>query len=429
MSVIELGDFSPSSEQVWSREFDRRLLRNIALIVVAVLTVLSVTGSTRPQSRLIRTLWSIPFRNGDMYLLGAGMVYARTASTGTRLVAYDLTDGRPRWSMALSEQSGWPTTAEAAHVLLLPGKVDTTAFDSRTGTELWRLPGTVGSVSDDAVLLVDQDQDGTQVRGLRLVKLRDGRILWSRPTLGQPALGRVDLTTGGPDPTDPGYLAAVQPDGRTQVIRWADGVPLAAGRIEWRPGDGFDGTFSSLSADGRNLYVRLADGGGSSLTAYALDTLLPSWRQDGAARVAAYPCGPVICSMENDNVAAYDIVTGATRWRAVGVLQATPIRGGRILLAEGAADAYVLVDQLTGARIADLGEGTPVADSQGRTFYLLRRTRQPVGRTAISRVDPVTGAVTLRGTISTFPDYGCAFTADRAVCPSPAGRLVVTAVG
>jgi hypothetical protein len=71
----------------------------------------------------------------------------------------------------------------------------------------------------------------------------------------------------------------------------------------------------------------------------------------------------------------------------------------------------------------------PAADYQGRTLYLLHAARSPAGRTVLSRVDLDTGAVSVRGTIGTFADYGCAFTADRAICPTPGGRLVVTAVG
>jgi outer membrane protein assembly factor BamB len=429
MTIIELGDYTSGSEQSSSaqpsREFDRRILRNIALVVVGVLTVLGVTASARPQPRVVRTLWSIPFANGDQYMVDDHTVYARTARTGSRFTAYDLADGELLWSMAMPERTGWPTEVDAARVLLVPsGPAGTIAVDARTGAELWHLPGTVSAISEDTALLVDQSEDGGVIRGLRMVRAHDGGIVWTRP-----ALGEVQMTTGGPDPQDPGYLVTVRPDGTTEVLRWADGVQLAAGRIDWRPGAGYDGSFSSLGADGRNIYVRLADGQGSSLTAYALDTLSQAWRQDGAARVSAYPCGPVICSVENDGFAAYDIVTGATRWRAVGVQDAAPIGAGRMLIAEGASDAYVLVDQLTGDRIAILGLGTPFADHQGRTLYLLRATRSPAGRTSVSRVDLVTGAVSLRGTISTFADYGCEFASDRAVCPTTARLLVVTAVG
>jgi outer membrane protein assembly factor BamB len=428
MTIIELGDFTSGSQEdappgsPW--EFDRRVLRRIALVVVGVLTVLGVTGSVRPQPMMIRALWSIPFRDGDQYMVDGDTLYARTARTGARFVAYDLADGKPRWSTPMPADAAWPVEVEAARVLLMPTAYDTVAVDSRTGAERWRLPGHTLATSDDTALLVDQSDDGLTVQGLRLVRLRDGGIVWTRP-----ALGTVDLTTGGPDPQDPGYLIIAWPDGRTEVLRWADGLRIAAGRIQWRVGAGNDGSFSSMAADGRNLYVRLADGRGSSLTAYALDTLAQVWQQDGAARVSAYPCGPVICSVEFDNFAAYDIVTGATLWRAVGVQNASPIGDGRMLVAEGASDAYVLVDQLTGNRIASLGLGVPAVDYQGRTLYLLRAARSPAGRTVISRVDPVTGAVSVRGTIDTFADYGCAFTADLAACPTTNRRLVVTAVG
>jgi outer membrane protein assembly factor BamB len=424
MTIIELGDLTAGSQERPPREFDRRILRRLALVVVGALTVLGVTASARPQPTIVRTLWSIPFHNGDQFMVDGETVYTKGSSSGARFIAYRLDDARPLWSMPMPEDIGWPSEVEAAHVLLIPDRDGTFAVDTRTGAELWHLTGTLQALSDDSALLVDQSEDGSVIRGMRLVRIRDGGVVWTRL-----APGTAQLATGGPDLGDPGYVVVVRPNGATEVIRWADGVRLAAGRTDWRPGVGFDGSFGTLSADGRNIYVRLADGSGSSLTAYALDTLSQVWRQDGAARVSAYPCGPVICSMENDNFAAYDIVTGATRWRAVGVQDASPVSDGRMLIADGAPDAYVLVDLLTGARIASLGLGTPIRAYDGRTIYLLRHARSPYGKTSISRVDLASGAVSLRGSLSTFADFGCEFTADRAVCPTTAARLVVTAVG
>jgi hypothetical protein len=424
MSIIELGDLTSGSQARAPREFDRRILVRLALVAVAVLTVLGVTASARPRSIVIQTLWTMPFHNGDQYMADSTTVYTKASGPGTRLVARDLANGRARWSRAMPDNLGWPVEIESAHVLLLSDAGATIAVDSRTGADLWRRPGAAQATNEDTALLADLNEDGSVISGMRMVRLRDGGVVWTRPSLG-----RAQLVAGGPDVLQNDFVVTVRPDGGAEVIRWEDGAQLAAARIDWRPGAGFDGSFSSMDADGRNLYVRLADGRGSSLTAYALDTLAQAWRQEDAARVSAYPCGPVICSLENDNFAAYDIVTGLTRWRAVGVQDAVPVGSGRMLIADGAPDAYVLVDQLTGARIASLGLGTPTWDYSRRTFYLLRHAHSPAGMTAISRVNPVTGAVSLRGAIRTFADFGCDFTADKAICPTTAGRMVISRIG
>ena len=48
--------------------------------------------------------------------------------------------------------------------------------------------------------------------------------------------------------------------------------------------------------------------------------------------------------------------------------------------------------------------------------------------TALSRVDPDTGAVRLVGAIRTYADFGCEFTPARAVCPNPGRQLTISSV-
>jgi outer membrane protein assembly factor BamB len=445
MTMIELGDVAPGSAPApeRTREFDRRIVRRFAPAAVAVLTLLGATASSRPAPPLIRTLWSIPFSGADRYAVGAGTLYAATQDTAGRLTAYGLTDGAVRWSIEMPESSAYPNVAPDGSVVLLPADRqavqvksgddrtylsetyrETAAVDERTGAELWRGPGDVFAVTGDTVLLADWSDEGNTISSLRLVRIADGSVRWSRPSLG-----RVHTIMAGGDARRPGFLITVRPQGAAEVIRLADGVTIASGRLDWTTGSFFDGDLSDLGADDRNVYVRRADGPGSSLTAYALDSLRQRWRVVTAARVSAYPCGRVLCSEENDGLAAYDPITGATRWRAVGVRYAWAVGDGRLLAADRAQDVYTLLDDLTGEPIAPPSRGQPVQDEAGGTILLIRNTRAPTGRTAVSTVDPRTGRVALRGTIDQVAEYGCAVRGHLLICPTADGRLAVSAVG
>src|ERR1700761_755867 len=68
MSVIELGEVSRDEEGPPTAppvRLDRRLFRQIAIVVVAALALLGVTGSTPSVRHNIRPLWSTPFEEGD----------------------------------------------------------------------------------------------------------------------------------------------------------------------------------------------------------------------------------------------------------------------------------------------------------------------------------------------------------------------------
>jgi outer membrane protein assembly factor BamB len=443
MTVIELGDVSSSSRPRPAPEFDARALRWVIAVAVAAVSALTLSGSARPEPRMIRTLWSIPFPPESRYSVSTDSVFSATPATQGRLTAYDITTGRVRWSQRMPEPDAWPDVAEAAGLVLLPGDRvadqftdpdgtsylgeyyrETVAIDARTGAPRWRGQGDLYARTDDTALLVDWDQDGSVTRGFRLVRLRDGAVLWTGP-----ALGSVRMTTAGRDPGRPDRLVVVRPDGITDVYGWSDGRLLAHGRIGWRVARPGNGDISDVFADDRNIYVRLGSGTRTSLSAYTLDTVRRLWHLDDAAAVAAAPCGPVVCGFQSDGFAAYDPATGVTRWRAVGVQSASPFGDGRLLLAaEGAQDAYTALDATTGRTALRFGLGDPLVDDRTGTMLLTRPTVTPPMRTSVSRVDLATGSVSLRGTIDRVGDVGCSLSGVHLVCPTDAGRLFVTEV-
>jgi outer membrane protein assembly factor BamB len=446
MTVIELGDLASGSDQPKPPEsprgFDPRLVRRVGVALAALLCVLGVTASARPgPPHGLRALWSIPFSFGDRFALTADTLYTGVEDAAGELAAYDLADGVKRWSKRPPDPTAWPTFADSAGVVLVPnGRVaqqvgapdgstyfnafytETIALDASTGTELWRRPGEVYTTTADAVLLSGRDAAGVETQTLRLVRIRDGGVIWTRSGV---AAERV--TTGGADPVRPDLLLTVTPSGGVDVLRLADATRIGGGQVDWEAGSPQGGIFADVFLDGGRVYVRVAGPRGSSLTAYALDTFRQLWRIDDTATVAAYPCGAVVCSIERDAFAAYDPATGAVRWRSDSVRNAFPAGPGQLLVDAGIRRA--LIDDGTGRRLADFGDSIPVQDVDGRVSYLLHVTAAPPGRTSVSRVDLATGAVELRGAIDRVNDAGCLAAADRLACPTVAGRLIVTAVG
>ena len=449
MTVIELGDVTLGSRPPGAAEppeDDRRAVRRFALAAVAVLCLGTVTGSVRPEPALLRTLWSIPFGLADRYAMTSDALYAATSASRSRLTAYDLRTGAVRWSAAMPEPNGWPLTAEAAGVLLLPADRttkqvasptsgsylaefyrQTVAVDAHTGAELWRVPGDAFAVSGRSVLLVDRGGDrGDALLAFRLVDLPGGDVRWSRTT----AADTVQVALGGADQLNPDLLATVTATGQAEVLRLADGASMSAGHVDYRGGSPEDGEYVDMFLDARNLYLRLAGGRGDSLTAYALGTLRQVWRRGDTARVTAYPCGAVLCSLTNPGMATFDPATGRELWSDPRTQSAWPAGPGRLLSTDRGPEEYTLVDEATGRRIARLAGGQPIPDTAGTVVYLVRDTHDPRYRTAVSRIDLASGRLGLRGTIPRIGgDFGCTATADRLACPTVSGRLVVAEVG
>jgi outer membrane protein assembly factor BamB len=213
------------------------------------------------------------------------------------------------------------------------------------------------------------------------------------------------------------------------VLRLSDGTQVTAGHVDYRGGDPGDGTFVDMFADARTVYIRTADGRGESLTAYELGTLRKVWRVEGVARVAAYTCAQVVCSVQPDSVEAFDPGTGRMLWRAPARQGAWPFAPGWLATDDGTINAYTLIEAATGRRITGLGQGVPVLEAAGTTGYLVGSTRSPANRSSVSRIDLGTGRAALRGTIDRISDYGCSATADRLICATQNGRLVVADVG
>ena len=99
---------------------------------MAVLCVLTVTGSARPEPRGLRTLWSMPYAGDDFSIVGDMALVLLAVETAAMLTAYDA-DRRldPLGRGAVAAETSHMTAAEEAGVLLLPA----TFTDLSTATD------------------------------------------------------------------------------------------------------------------------------------------------------------------------------------------------------------------------------------------------------------------------------------------------------
>jgi outer membrane protein assembly factor BamB len=445
MTVIELGDVTSGSDRPEPARArggtDPRLTRRFGAALAALACMLIVGASAPPEPpRGLRTLWSIPFTYADRLTVTSDTVFTGVLNAAGELAAYTLTTGVKRWAVRLPDPTAWPTFAYPAGVVLVPNHRvareihasdgstfvtefyrETIALDAHTGAELWRRPGEVYLTDDDSVLLSDRNANGTRVEALRLVRLRDGDIVWTRA-----GLHVEQVTAGGADPLRPDLLLTVTPAGTVEILRLADGSRVTTGRVRWPAASAEKGVYTDVLLDGGRIYVRVGGLQGSALTGYDAETFRQLWRIDNSDSIAVYPCGTVICDIGLTAFTAHDPATGATRWRSGRTRNVWAAGPGR-LLADGSRRQ--LIDEATGRTVADFGEDFPVQDLDGRVIYLVRNTVSPPNRTAVNRIDSGTGAVELRGAIDRVNDGGCQASGSHLVCSTLDDGLVVMRVG
>jgi hypothetical protein len=277
---------------------------------------------------------------------------------------------------------------------------------------------------DDRVLLLEWTKNGERARVLRMVRLRDGSTLWSRD--------RGELTSWATDTTPgarPDRLVTVVGPGRAEVLSLTDGSIVATGTLPWTPTSRSD-DYSAVTVQRRQLFLDQNVRNKATVTSYDTDTLQRQWSVDLTSPGGSYGCGPVVCVSDGDTTYGHDWATGARLWRLDGPSGTYPLANGQLLVDEQNGARRALMDAATGRRLADLGTGMPVWDSAGRAApYLVARTVEPPGLTSISRFDPATGEVTLRGAIPPALDFGCQSEAGLLVCPTQENRLIITDVG
>ena len=446
MAVIELG--SVSGDDAEPAEPARRPLvrRDLRWMLVALVTagcVLTVTGSARPGPGGLTQLWSTEFAQGSgSFMLTPDSVYVLTGSGTDRLTAYDLRSGAVRWSHPAPDDTTRLGDLEVGTLLLPAGlstvtleeadgstvarevNPDTVAVDTATGRQLWRHPGELVTTTGDRALLTEWSQAGDKIAAFRMVRLRDGSTVWSRPA-GDIDSWVTDYTWGA----TAAHLVTVGAKGRAEVLDLTDGAVVATGTLPWLSAAAQGNDHTSLTVTDGQLLLDRNEGGQSKVIAYDVTTLRQLWRLEQGTHGGLFGCGPVVCVNGTSDTVGHDRRTGEVRWRLPGAASGFPLLNGQVLVTDETGSRHRLVHAATGRPIAELGTAEPVWEYQLNGLpYVVSRAREEVDRMLLSQVNDRTGEVLLRGTLP-VGDYGCQSTGTVVVCVTRDDRLVVTDAG
>jgi outer membrane protein assembly factor BamB len=441
--VIDLGELTgaeglPPPAPV---RLTRRLIRQIAVSVVAVLTLGTVTASIPPNRPEIRQLWSAPFGEGDASMLTGSTLYLSRGTAGNpTLTAYDLATGRVRWRTSTGDPvNGLLPVTDG--VLLMPESVGdvrirqddgsflnstqitrTLARDSDTGRLLWSQGGDVMREFGDSVLLGESDDQGRLTR-MRVIGLRDGVTRWSRPVRGVEGWDVAKI--GG----RPAQIVLTDAAGALTLLDYADGQTVRTGKLLWHgpPQQQDSGVSTDLVMIGDYLVISRSDNTAQVSTVYRLATLQELWHVDGFV----LDCGPALCTMDGSGLVGRDPATGRPRWRVPGMANVWNLGHGRILAdSPSARGPHQVIDAASGRTIGYpvRGDATWVYAPLPRSVMILGIEATDPGASTVIRLDLDTGAPSLLGTIKEADYYGCQGVPGYLTCVRP-GKLEVTAVG
>jgi hypothetical protein len=445
--MIDLGEVTGSSpaegDDGLGRGLNRRSVRPAALAVLAVFTLLAVTGSVVPEPRGVRQLWSTPVRERDgVTLAGTGAFISRTDDDQTRIIAHGLADGAVRWTRDLSGSVGWVQPAGDGEILLLPVNREvvklglgseqefttefhrqTIAVDARTGVERWRSSGEPHTSGGGTTLLAEHTDQG-RISNLRLVRTADGSTIWSKTTAD------IDNHTVGLRDEQPDRLVVASSTGDITVFRYADGELITRAKIPWTTPRPEEGYFNDFTATDGYLVVNQSRPESVDQFVYRLDTMTELWRA-GSSDGYAFMCGTGrLCLNESSNIVARDLDTGAELWKVAGTGSLSPVAGDRLLADTGLGNGNpTLIDSGTGRVIDAEATGTTVWDPEADGhLLLLSPTVRPYGRTMVIRWDLRDGRRRLLGAIESQTAQRCQAVPEYLVC-SREGEMQVTAVG
>ncbi|MEU8663817.1 PQQ-binding-like beta-propeller repeat protein [Actinoplanes philippinensis] len=449
MSVIDLGDINHLPDEPKGYPGRRRWpvrfrMSRLAKVATAVLAVLALGGSALPGRPVLREVWSTPVSDTESWSVEQDTVFVQ----GTELTAYELATGEVRWTRPVETGPSRVNVIARDGVLLLPGteqSIDVTsgdvsaigdaysgsltALDPASGMRLWERPGSVSSEdTGDTLLMYERDPTATMT-WLRLVRVRDGSVVWERR-----APEKADTVVVQFDGGAPARVVTATRLGGLTVLRYADGAPLASGSVPWRTRSYATRSGSSLSAvDGRLVVVDLVletSGDLSRVAVYRAGDLGLLWSREVPGYATLQDCGPLLCLTKNGEgfVEAVDPDTGEKRWEKPGFQLIGSAPGGERLLVTGIDDkpTQTLVDTVTGRTIASDGSGILLSVDEQEGAALLLRGVDPA-TSVLSRLDTTTGKSTLLGRMSTG-DLLCSGE-DRWIACSAGGRLLVSTVG
>jgi hypothetical protein len=444
MTLIELGEVSSGSEPEEPSAPPRGSdIRRIAVLLVAVLCVLTVTGSERPEPRGIPVLWTARYI-GDQFTLTGDTLYVLGPGGAPELTAYDAANGSIRWVREAFSPASWVNT-EVPGLLLLPITVErtvlddngnaysqptvktTVALDARTGRELWRATGEANLWTDDMIMFVEWDEESTRPARFRVVRGADGSAVWTY----QPVAGVTTWTTTGAEPLRPDRLITATDIGDVEVRRFSDGSVVTAGKVPWRTAASRNGGYTQLFSSHHTLLVITEDAGRQTVAGYVPDTLRSLWTTRTSSFNSFFDCGALLCVSNGPRkIDALDPATGRVAWTSEGWDYARQMGDGSRLITDlhQGGGWHGVIDATTGRKIAQFGPGTTYVDQiTGTVLTVGSTTTTPGGATITQLTDR--DEVVVRGSLGSITDNGCQLAADRLACSIGAGLLSVRDVG
>jgi outer membrane protein assembly factor BamB len=461
MTQIDLGDITEQPASSAARPLDWRALRRAALVAVLLVTAVLVTASERPRQHGLRPLWSEPLADGTTSMVlttDALYAYEQVDDEHTRLTAHDVGNGAVRWSVPIGDGVSHNPPTPAAGMLLISlehllvetksadGSSSTDEYTSvtgalraSTGAVAWRADGGVLAFDDATVLLGDRNRAGLIYR-MRLVRLGDGSPIW---TIATPGIRSWAVDYAG---THPQHLITATDQGDIKIYPYADGSSPRTGRLPWVAW-GYNGAAGTdlTAGDGYLITDRREPNRGSVTTVYDERTFAQRRQMTDMDGQGAYlACGAqLLCALTETGVVAYDTTSGRERWRLPEMHTATFLGTDRLIAADSPDSAtFQLIDAATGRPVGSAVAGnlaSPSGSYLGRPggrpiseALVLSPVHEPLGRTAVTKLDVITGRRYLLGTIDQVGD-------DLGTCQSVPGylacddnktsRMRVTAVG
>ena len=442
MTLIELGEISSGSSGEPPAAPPRRSdIRRIALLLVAVLTVLTVTGSARPEPRGLPQLWSAD-SYGDQFILTGDTLYVLATADRPELIAYDAADGTVRWRRPQSQAGYWinsdlpglvlvpefteqQVTDENGNTYTQPVVTSTTALDPSTGRELWRSAGEASLWSGDLIQMSVWNNATAGLSRFRMVNRSDGRLIWEF----EPRLVVTTWTATGDEPGRTDRFITATKDGIVEVRRLDTGSVIIRKKLPWLLPDALPGAYAQLYSARSVLFVMREDRGVQVVDAYRTDTLNLLWSRKLSMFNNFFECGGMICiNTGQGSVEAVDAETGKPVWTSQGWDYAREISPGRLLTEVYQGGFSGLIDAPDGHRIAEFATGTNLVDrTTGRIVTIGANITAPPGAPVSQPLDDNT--VIMRGVVGPVADAGCQYSAGRLACAVQGGRLVVTDVG
>lgn len=443
MTLIELGEVSSGSEPDETAAPPRRSeIRRIALLLVAVLCVLTVTGSERPDPRGLPVLWTVPYI-GAQFTMTGDTLYVLGPEVIPTLTAYDAANGSVRWSRRAFGSGSWVNT-DVPGLLLMPITVEqtvaedvgpdvvqqtvqaTVALNAHTGAELWRIAGEANLASGDLVLLVERDEEINQPVRFRAVRGPQGRTAWTF----KPMPGVTSWTTTSADPLRPDRLITADDNGDIQVRRFSDGSIVTQGKLPWRTSANGNGGYTQLFSSHDKLFVVTEDAGRQTVVGYDPDTLRSLWTLRTSTFNGFFDCGALLCVSNGPReVDALDPATGRSAWTSDGWDYAQPMADGRLItdLHEGGG-WHGVIDTRTGRKIVEFDRGNTYVDEITGTVLTVSAPWTTPGNATITQLTG-TDEVVVRGSLGSITDNGCQLAADRLACAIGAGLISIRDVG